>query len=253
MKFTIRSSLRSYTKSDCYVISQRNYLTERTMNITDRTTALEFFKTTLAYDFFASSEFDTDYYSPAGTAGSPLGSALLGTAKLRQLRVKSKECHSLHNKLVAQGLIKSDGESVPNLLHFCRRVRSLVINAHHAVLNTLQLCWCLPFDRMLSLVEAGRGRENVQQSGSSTGDSSAFLPSRHQSYIPRCRQSWCLSSTLMELRQDLATKQVTNYTYAFLQYTDASTSTQTKVFLLCYHEPLLPSLASVLYPFQDVS
>ena len=42
-----------------------------------------------------------------GKSGSPFASALVGAAKVRQLRVKAVGCHSLHNKLVTQGTIKS--------------------------------------------------------------------------------------------------------------------------------------------------
>jgi hypothetical protein len=59
-------------------------------------------------EFFVPDYFESQFYSPAGTTGSPFGSALLGPAKVRQLRVKAVLCHSLHSKLFDQGLIKSE-------------------------------------------------------------------------------------------------------------------------------------------------
>eukprot|EP00802_Teleaulax_amphioxeia_P002918 Tamp_02921.p2 GENE.Tamp_02921~~Tamp_02921.p2 ORF type:complete len:266 (+),score=45.26 Tamp_02921:104-799(+) len=87
----------------------RQTLVHSVSNVTDRSSAMLFFNNTIANDFFEFDYFEEKYYSPAGKMGSPYGSALIGSAKLRQLRVKATDCHSLHNKLTSQGTLKSQG------------------------------------------------------------------------------------------------------------------------------------------------
>ena len=85
----------------------RTILEQRSANVTDRTSASRFLDQFVVNEFFVPDYFEGQFFSPAGVTGSPFGSALLGPAKVRQLRVKATDCHSLHNKLFEQGLVKS--------------------------------------------------------------------------------------------------------------------------------------------------
>ena len=97
---------RNSERINSYSYMWRRILVDRTANVTDRTTLTSFLKTSIVNEFFVEDVF-TKNYAAAGKTGSPFGSALLGTAKLRQLRVKASPCHSLHVKLNDQGSISS--------------------------------------------------------------------------------------------------------------------------------------------------
>ena len=97
---------RNSERINSYSNMWRQILVDRTANVTDSTTLTSFLKTSIVNEFFVEDVFAKNY-AAAGKTGSPYGSALLGTANLRQLRVKASPCHSLHVKLNDQGSISS--------------------------------------------------------------------------------------------------------------------------------------------------